>query len=144
MSAEALESAYFSRCPLIKSFINRQLSPNIIEKVLLAIRDEIREYDVIDKDSSAFSITYLLVNTSSDANDTKPSSVELTVDAYNINVLLLRRGTNLIPYPRLITPNGSFDRKGKILRAFPSLTAESTNNYGPSLAIETDFTVGKV
>lgn len=127
----------------IKSFINQQLSPDILEKVLLAVRDDIREYDVIDVNSSAFSITYLLVNTKTDTvndNNTQVTTVELIVDPYSINVTLLRRGENLIPYPRLITPKGSFDRKGKILRAFPSLIAESSDNYGPSLAIETNFT----
>lgn len=97
----------------------------------------------LDLRNARYSIAYAVPRACKVPSTNGDKAIEVTISPYYLQVDLVSTGRNILPIPRVNTPDFSAGIPPLLSKLSPSLTGTSDRSFGPSLQLQTSTNLSK-
>jgi hypothetical protein len=124
--------------------IGKKYSPVNNSLAIAEIQGKLKQGEFVNLNNGIFATSFVYPDICDVSDTTHPKQVDIIFYPYSVRVDLIKAGDNILPIPRVQTPNFSTGILPDFLTTTPVLGVLNDRNYGTSVSIKTTIDLLKL
>jgi hypothetical protein len=117
--------------------IGQIYSPAVANDARNIIKAQLKQQEATELKNSKYVVSYVTSDTCDVSTETNPKQVDVIFHPYYVQVDIINLGDNILPIPRVNTPNFSVGVPPAFLATDPTIGVSNDRSYGVSLNLKT-------